>query len=241
MRHKIQRASRGGRRLVRLCFVLLFVGIAVWFAVAQPFNNTDTPTTVTTTLPTATPSVLLPTASPTASTPPAPRTPKGCEVQATKAFVPRTASIEHFGVRKVLSLGLANDGTAETPPYDQPDKFGFYGLGSKPGSAKGMVAFNAHTFSQGTWLGNELLAKLEVGDIIIVAGEKKSERLCYVIDKKPAVYKLRASDPKDLPVFPVERVYGFDRPSQLSLTVCSDYDVKNKVWLLRTVWLATPI
>ena len=61
--------------------------------------------------------------------------------------------------------------------------------GIKPGSPKGNVLLNAHTWPDGSALGNKLLKRLDKGDRIILRGDDAT--LCYEVDER---IEVRASE-----------------------------------------------
>ena len=97
-----------------------------------------------------------------------------------------------------------------------------------PGTDVGNVLLNAHTWPDGTALGNQLLAGLQQGDRIILIGD--SARLCYQVTERVEVL---AS--KGLP-----RYYDTDGPPQIAIVVCSGSRLGPGNWEKRTVWFASP-
>lgn len=100
--------------------------------------------------------------------------------------------------------------------------------GIRPGDPAGNVLLNAHTWPDGSALGNRLLAGLRPGDRIVVRGSGK--RLCYRVTERVEV---RAAD--GLP-----RYYATDGPHLLAIVVCSGRRLSPGVWEKRTVWFASP-
>ena len=101
--------------------------------------------------------------------------------------------------------------------------------GIRPGDAAGNVLLNAHTWPDGTALGNKMLAELRRGDRIVVHGS--GSRLCYRVTERVEVL---AED--GLP-----RYYATDGPPQLAIVVCSGRRLAPGVWEKRTVWFASPV
>jgi hypothetical protein len=99
--------------------------------------------------------------------------------------------------------------------------------GIKPGDPRGNALLNAHTWPDGTALGNHLLDGLDEGDRIVVHGEDR--RLCYRVSERVEV---RAED--GLP-----RYYATKGPHQIAIVVCSGRRLGPGVWENRTVWFAT--
>lgn len=100
--------------------------------------------------------------------------------------------------------------------------------GTRPGDARGNVLLNAHTWPDGTALGNWLLGGLHKGDRIVVHGPRS--RLCYRVTERVQV-------PGDQPFF---RYYAKKGPPQLAIVVCSGRRLAPGVWEKRTVWFASP-
>lgn len=151
---------------------------------------------------------------------------------ADKHFVPTEVSIP--GVDRtisVLALPREPNGLPGTPPLTTTGKLSMaFDLdnGIKPGDAKGNVLLNAHTYPDGSALGNKLLANLEKGDRIVVRGA--IGHICYDVTKRievPAgVYK-PYFDKKGAP--------------QIAIVVCSGQRLGPGVWTKRTIWFASPI
>ena len=100
--------------------------------------------------------------------------------------------------------------------------------GIRPGDPAGNVLLNAHTWPDGSALGNRLLAGLHTGDRIVVRGD--AARLCYRVTERVEV-----SAKSGLP-----RYYDTEGPPQLAIVVCSGRRLGPGVWENRTVWFASP-
>ena len=100
--------------------------------------------------------------------------------------------------------------------------------GIRPGDPAGNVLLNAHTWPDGSALGNRLLAGLQLGDQIVVRGVKA--RLCYRVTERVEVLAERG----------MPRYYTADGPPQLAIVVCSGRRLAPGVWEKRTVWFASP-
>ena len=87
---------------------------------------------------------------------------------------------------------------------------------------------NAHTWPDGSALGNRLLRSLDRGDRIRVQGA--SSQLCYRVTERVEVL---AED--GLP-----RYYAKDGRPQLAIVVCSGRRLGPGVWEKRTIWFASP-
>jgi hypothetical protein len=119
-----------------------------------------------------------------------------------------------------------------TPPLTTSGKYLFAwdtAQGTRPGDAAGNVLLNAHTWPDGSALGNALLAHLDVGGSVVVLGEGR--RLCYRVTERVEVL---ASE--GLP-----RYYDLDGPPQLAILACSGRRLGPGNWEKRTVWFASPV
>jgi len=196
---------------------LVLVALTVW--VLGPEENTPVASRPT---PAATPT---PTPSPTTNSP--------CAHPATRPF--RPARITVPGVirnGKVLALPRDARNVPLVPPvasvgklqvaWDRPP-------GIKPGSPKGNVLLNAHTWPDGSALGNKLLKRLDEGDRIILRGDDAI--LCYEVDERIEVL---AS--KGFPAY-----YDREGPPKVAFLVCSGKRLGPGEWTHRTIWFASPV
>jgi hypothetical protein len=161
--------------------------------------------------------------------------PDSCENGATRPFTPTSIDIQ--GVRRNLPiLAMARDvnGVPGVPPpinggntvaWDRPPR------GLQPGSPRGNVLLNAHTGRalDGTALGNEMLAKVDVGDVIKL--RDNATHLCYRITKRVEV----SVDEEYKPF------YAEDGPPQFAFIVCSGERIGPGEWTKRTIWFGSPI
>jgi hypothetical protein len=182
---------------------------------------------------TTAPVAARPTPSPTATpTPTATPKPSPCATPASEPFTPTRVTFPGVA-RNLTVLALPRDGSnvPSVPPvsetgkrqvaWDRPP-------GIKPGSPKGNVLMNAHTWPDGSALGNKLLADLKEGGRIVVRGDGAT--LCYQVAKRVEVPAT-----SDYPPY-------FDRegPPQLAIIVCSGRRLGPGNWTHRTIWFATP-
>lgn len=98
----------------------------------------------------------------------------------------------------------------------------------EPGDPHGNVLLNAHTWPDGSALGNHLLAALQKGDRIVVSGG--GHRLCYRVTER---IEVPAADG-----FP--RYYARKGPPRLAIIVCSGRRLGPGHWENRTIWFAAP-
>jgi hypothetical protein len=166
-------------------------------------------------------------AEPTLTTSPSP----SCE-KVPRAFRPRTIAVP--GITKtadVVTPPRDVKGVPGVPPLTSRGKSVFAWdreQGIRPGDLAGNVLLNAHTWPDGTALGNRLLAGLHRGDRIVVLGA--NERLCYRVNERVEVPAERG----------MPRYYATDGPPQLAIVVCSGRRLSPGVWTKRTVWFASP-
>lgn len=204
--------------------VLLLLAVAGWF-LTRPDDNTGSAAKLP-----ATESPASPTGQPGAgtSTTAAPA-PKGCAV-AGAPFDPTTIKVAGASW-PVITPPRDASGVPGIPPLNEAGKHVFaYDLdqGIHPGDTRGNVLLNAHTWPDGSALGNRLLKSLEQGDRIVVRG--RSEVLCYHVTKRvevPAATGLAA-------------YYANNGPPQLAIVVCSGRRLGPGQWENRTIWFASP-
>lgn len=164
--------------------------------------------------------------------------PAVCGNPATRPFRPRTISIRNVAHNApVLALGRDANNVPQAPPISDLGKTQFAwdrahtsaDHGRAPGTRRGNVLVNAHTWPDGSALGNRLLEHLHVGGRIIVRG--KNSELCYRVTQRIVV---RAAD--GAPTY-----YVKDGPPQLALIVCSPPRLGPGNWENRTIWFASPM
>ena len=138
--------------------------------------------------------------------------------------------------------GVTRHAGVVTPPRDADDVPGVPPLttagkelfawdtaqGTRPGGAHGNVLLAAHTWPDGSALGNRMLAHLHEHDRVVVSGG--GHRLCYRVTERVEVL---AAD--GLP-----RYYAKAGPPRLAILACSGTRLGPGVWTKRTVWFASP-
>lgn len=209
------------KRIVAVAVAVIVVGGGAWLA--RPGDGRE-------------PQRAAPTPSPTkqgeqvTATPPAPP-PPACD-KAAHTFRPRTVSVPGV-VRAASIVTPPRDaaGVPGVPPFTSRGKSVFAWdreQGIRPGALIGNVLLNAHTWPDGSAIGNRLLADLHRGDRIVVAGDKA--RQCYRVTERVEVSAQRG----------MPRYYVADGPPQLAIVVCSGRRLGPGVWTKRTVWFASP-
>ena len=201
--------------------VMVVAGLVVWVLTSPSEDKSQANP--------APPSTERTTSSP-APTPRAVRS--GCPTRAARAFAPRTISIPGItGSTSVITPPRDAAGIPGVPPLSSAGKTVFAWdreQGIRPGDRRGNVLLNAHTWPDGSALGNQLLSSLERGDRIRVRGA--NSQLCYRVTERVEVL---AED--GLP-----RYYAKTGRPQLAIVVCSGRRLGPGVWEKRTIWFASP-
>jgi hypothetical protein len=179
------------------------------------------------------PQVAARTPSPAGQTEPAPTMSPGPScARVPRAFRPVSVTVP--GVTRaaeVVTPPRDANGVPGVPPLTSRGKSVFAWdrqQGILPGDLAGNVLLNAHTWPDGSALGNRLLAGLHRGDRIVVLGV--NTRLCYRVAERVQVPAKRG----------MPRYYATDGPPQLAIVVCSGRRLGPGVWTKRTVWFASP-
>lgn len=166
----------------------------------------------------------LPTIPPTTPRP----EPDPCLGGADRAFTPETISVQDT-TYPVLALPRDAAGVPGVPPLTQVGKwrFGWDGAPSPlPGSRQGHVLVNAHTYPDGSALGNLLLDRLDDGAILIARGEGQVQ--CYRVEREFEV----PADSRD------SGYENEDGQPRLAILVCSGNRNAAGDWSHRTIWFA---
>src|SRR5690348_15417403 len=111
-----------------------------------------------------------------------------CGNPAKKPFVPKQISIAGVANRaNVLALPRDANNVPQAPPLSDIGKteFAWDAPTIKPGEPKGNVLINAHTWPDGSAMGNHLLEHLDIGDRIVVHGTYAE--LCYKVTKRTVI------------------------------------------------------
>jgi hypothetical protein len=205
------------------------VSVVLGLAVAVPVARADDPPPSGSIGPIPIPPIPIP----PILTPPAPEPAptKHCST-AHQPFVPSQMSIPDVadGIR-VLAMRRVN-GHPGSPPLTEAGKreMAFdLDSGVKPGDPAGNSLFNAHTWPDGSALGNRLLAELHEGDRIIVRGD--TGKLCYRVTDRVEVSEYDKG----------KRYYATKGDPQIAIVACSGKRVGPEHWTKRTIWYASPI
>lgn len=154
-----------------------------------------------------------------------------CATTATRPFRPR--KIRFVGETPKLTVVRTprRKGVVGSPPVTTKGKrqVGWDPHG-RPASGVGTVILTAHTWPDGTALGNKLLRRLHRGDrFVLTAGGKA---VCYRVTKR-AAYKA-----KKVPRHKAFRYWGEE---QAVIVACSGRRLGPGRWTKRTVWYAKPV
>ena len=155
-----------------------------------------------------------------------------CSPVARRPFGPQHITVPGVTRNADVLRPPREDNVPGTPPLTTYGKTVFaYDLaqGVEPGDPAGNVLLNAHTWPNGTALGNRLLAGLQEGDKIIVQGDGAA-RLCYRVTERVEVLASKG----------LARYYDQSGPPQLAIVVCSGRRLGPGLWEKRTVWFASP-
>lgn len=156
-----------------------------------------------------------------------------CAHPADRAFQPSRIKVADLpGSWTVIAPPRDAAGVPGVPPLTNSGKRVFAWdpeQGIRPGDPRGNVLLNAHSWPDGTALGNQLLRALHRGDRLVVRGEKLV--LCYQVTKRlevPAAQGLLS-------------YYATEGPPQLAIVACSGRHLGPARWENRTIWFASPI
>lgn len=156
-----------------------------------------------------------------------------CGRPATKPFVPTRISVDKVATNaQVLAMPRDANDVPQAPPISAAGKrqFAWDAPTLKPGSPRGNVLINAHTYPDGSALGNLLMQHLQVGERIIVRGAN-GEELCYRVTKRVVIEAADGS----------WEYYEQEGPPQIALIVCTAPRLGPGNWKNRTIWYASPI
>ncbi|MDN5743863.1 MAG: class F sortase [Nocardioidaceae bacterium] len=163
---------------------------------------------------------------------PAGRSPSrtACSNGARRGFEPASLSIVGIARdRPVIGVPRDTAGVPGVLPVRQKRDFAWDLGGVEPGSRRGQVLINTHTWPDGSALGNRLLTHLGKGDRLLVRGS--GQHLCY-----------RVTDKVEVALADGYPGYGrTDGPPVLVIVVCSGHRLGPGEWTHRTLWFAEPV
>ncbi|MGN6721416.1 MAG: class F sortase [Marmoricola sp.] len=167
----------------------------------------------------------------------------GC-TKTTGTFAPVRAAVTGVGTVPVIPVGTSRTNQLLSPPMTNAGmhEFGWYSKGSVPGSGKGSVLMDAHSYfpdgtlrsTQGSLaLGNALLLKLWKGGTITLSNSARTRHICYIVTSRTQ-YSPSQVDMGEL-------TWGRPGGQQVGIIVCSGTRSSKGVYSKRTVWIATPV
>lgn len=208
-----------------LVLVLVLVAVTVLSDVDEPAREVAldpaAPSTSATTAPSATPKPL--------DKPP--RTPVACRA-GSGAFTPTSISVAGVTTGSpVVAVPRDSNGVFGVPPLTTAGKsqFAWDAPGVAPGSPAGVVLLDAHTWPDGSALGNRLLDGLQTGGRLVVRGAS-GETVCYDVARREQV----TAETR------MPELYSSEGPPQLVVVVCSGARRGPGDWSHRTLWFADP-
>jgi hypothetical protein len=151
-----------------------------------------------------------------------------CEMHAPRPMTPLRISIPGV-TRSAPVMALARDqfGIPGVPPVSDSGKwaFGWDAPGLRPGVARGNAIMTAHTYPDGSALGNFLLSGFQEGDRMTVYGPGR-EKLCYrLFDRVQVPFNVSG-----------DRFYDEVGPHDLVFIVCSGTRLGPGEWTHRTMF-----
>lgn len=158
------------------------------------------------------------------------RIPGPCDGGATKPFTPTTIDIEDVGEGYgVQPLAREDDDVPGVPPTGATHTVALDAPGPQPGSERGLVRLNAHTWPNGGALGNAMLANFDVGEVLTL--RNGDTKVCYRVTERVEVDGDSTYEP----------FYALDGPSEFAFIVCSGERRGPGDWAKRTIWFGEPI
>ena len=181
------------------------------------------------------PGIPLPPLPPPLGPKPEEPKPKPRCTNASDPFIPRSVAIPGVDERiPVLALRRDREGVPGAPPTNRGGRFKMafdLDSGIRPGHDRGNALLNAHTWPDGSALGNALLDELDEGDRITVRGN--SGKICYRVTDRIEV--------RDGDRSAKRRYYSREGKPQIAIAVCSGRRLGPGNWTHRTLWFASPV
>jgi len=151
----------------------------------------------------------------------------------TSAFKPTGASIATVDRNvRVTTVRRTKRGAVGAPASTAAGKWLLgWDPATRPGSGAGSVITVAHTWPDGSALGNALLQSTGKGAVIVLSGESGATA-CYRVRKRASY---RAAE------VPRRKAFRYWGPEQLVIVVCSGKRLGPGRWTHRTIWYAVPV
>ncbi|GAA0618820.1 hypothetical protein GCM10009547_21490 [Sporichthya brevicatena] len=154
---------------------------------------------------------------------------------ANEPIVPTSVEVEDLSDEiPVVALRRKRSDVPGTPPTTKAGRWVMafdLDSGIRPGARTGNALFNAHTWPDGSALGNALLRELHEGESIVVSSDEG--RFCYEVSQRVEV---RANSREA-----AERYFARGGPHQIAIVVCSGKRLGPGKWTHRTIWYASPV
>jgi hypothetical protein len=156
-----------------------------------------------------------------------------CQTSVGKAIRPTSAVISALGkTYRVVRVARGRDGSIGTPPLTRRGKtLVGWDPHDRPGNGRGSVVLDAHTWPDGSALGNALLRHLRKGSTVLLSN-KNGRAVCYRITKRHSYPRAH---------LPRHQMFRTGGKEQLVIVVCSGRRLGPENWLRRTVWWGEPI
>lgn len=151
----------------------------------------------------------------------------------TSAFRPTGARISTIDRSlRTVTVRRTRSGAVGAPATSNAGKWQLgWDPETRPGSGKGSVITVAHTWPDGSALGNALLRSTRKGAVIVVSG-KGGATACYRVQKRASYRAARV---------PRQKAFRYWGPEQLVIVVCSGKRLGPGRWTHRTIWYAVPV
>ena len=215
-----------GRRLRRIAaataaVVLVACALAWWLVGSDP-DPAPAPAPVADDPPAASATTPAPGAEPVLDP---------CAHAATRPFTPHRITIDDI-VERAEVVGVPRDdrGVTGVLPASNTVDFAWDLGGIRPGSRRGNVLLNTHTWPDGGAVGNAMLDRLGKGDRLVLHGSE-GVRLCYQVSRR-----LEVPVADGYPAY-----YDAEGPHQVAIIVCSGTRSSAGEWSHRTIWFARPV
>jgi hypothetical protein len=167
---------------------------------------------------------------------PDPGSVKSCVTSATRPFTPVSAVLRDGQVIQMYAAAREPGGIVPgVAPLTDWGKnvFAWDAPGVLPGSTSGVVVLDAHSWPDGSALGNWLMTNLKVGQTLILSGSI-NQRQCYRIASQKVYPAL------DVPWKQTYGPYPPGAPARLTITICYWPRLGPENWANREVWVAEP-
>ncbi len=132
----------------------------------------------------------------------------------------------------VVGVGRKRNGAIGSPPVTSRGKrLMGWDRYNRPGTGRGSVILDAHTWPDGSALGNAMLRSLKTGSTFTIR-DAAGRAVCYQIVERRSYRRSK------LPRRKMFRTWGQE---QAVIVVCSGKRLGPGNWLRRTVWYAVPV